>query len=246
LTENQAFGVARTSRARERTWAVFEIVLCSSVPTQLLLQLALVGLGLPAVTEAGTPSLPFIATLLLTDTVVLVTLMVALSRAHGDSISDLWLGHRPIVREALLGLSMVPAIFLLVALLLSGIRLVAPWLHDVPDNPLEGMATSGTGNAILFGLVAIIGGGVREELQRAFLLRRFERHLGGTTVGVIVLSVAFGFGHVFQGSDAGIATALLGLMWAVMYVRRRSSVAPVVSHAGFNSLEIVRIAIVDA
>jgi membrane protease YdiL (CAAX protease family) len=57
--------------------------------------------------------------------------------------------------------------------------------------------------------------------------------------------VAFGLGHVLQGWDAGIATGLLGLMWAVMYVRRRSSIAPVVSHAGFNSLEIVRIAVGD-
>jgi uncharacterized protein len=230
---------------RDRAVAVFEILLCSSLPTQLVLQFALVGLGVPPLSDSGTPALPFVAMLLLTDSVVLVALMVAISRAHGDRVSELWLGHRPIAREALLGLSLVPAIFLLVALLLGGMRLFAPWLHNVPDNPLEGLAAGGTRDAILFGLVAIIAGGVREELQRAFLLRRFERHLGGTTVGVFVLTVAFGLGHLMQGWDAGIATALLGLMWAVMYVRRRSSVAPVVSHAGFNSLEIVRIAVGD-
>jgi uncharacterized protein len=230
-------------RVQERVLAAFEVLLCSSLPTQLLLQFALLGLGVAPLSEAGVPSLPFIATLLLTDTVVLVILMVGISRAHGESVADLWIGHRPIAREALLGLSFVPVIFLLVALLLSGMRIVAPWLHNVPDNPLEGLASGGTRDAILFGLVAIVAGGVREELQRAFLLRRFERHLGGMTVGVVVLSVAFGLGHLAQGLDAGIATGLLGLMWAVIYVRRRSSVAPVVSHAGFNSLEIVRIAI---
>jgi membrane protease YdiL (CAAX protease family) len=230
-------------QAQERGLAVFEILLCSSVPTQLLLQVALVGLGFSPLSDAGTPSLPFIATLLLTDTVILVALMVGISRAHGDRLRDLWIGHRPIAREALLGLSLVPATFLLVALLLTSIRVVAPWLHDVPDNPLEGLAAGGTRDVILFGLVAILAGGVREELQRAFLLRRFERHLGGITVGVVVLSVAFGLGHLLQGSDAGIVTALLGLLWAVMYVRRRSSIAPVVSHAGFNSLQIVRLVV---
>ena len=35
-----------------------------------------------------------------------------------------------------------------------------------------------------------------------------------------------------------IATGLLGALWAVVYLRRRSSVAPIVSHAGFNSLEV--------
>jgi membrane protease YdiL (CAAX protease family) len=84
---------------------------------------------------------------------------------------------------------------------------------------------------------------LREELQRAFLLHRFEQHLGGAWVGVIVLSIAFGLGHFVQGWDAAITTGALGAFWAVLYLRRRSSVAPVLSHAGFNSLEILRVAV---
>ena len=94
----------------------------------------------------------------------------------------------------------------------------------------------------MFALVAIFAGGVREELQRAFLLHRFEQHLGGAAVGVIILSAAFGLGHFVQGWDAVITTAALGAFWAVMYLKRRSSVAPIVSHASFNSLEILRVA----
>ena len=100
-------------------------------------------------------------------------------------------------------------------------------------------------NAAAFGVVAIVAG-VREELQRAFLLRRFERHLGGEDAGVIVLSVAFGLGHLLQGWDAAIATGALGAVWASMYLKRRSSVAPIVSHAGFNSLEVLRVAMVGS
>jgi membrane protease YdiL (CAAX protease family) len=92
-------------------------------------------------------------------------------------------------------------------------------------------------------VVAIMAGGVREELQRAFLLRRFERHLGGAAVGVAVLSVGFGLGHIVQGWDAVVTTGLLGAFWAVVYLRRRSTIAPVVSHAGFNSLEVLRVAV---
>ena len=87
---------------------------------------------------------------------------------------------------------------------------------------------------------------MREELQRAFLLQRFVRHLGGPAVGVIVLSVAFGAGHYMQGWDAVVTTGLLGAFWAVLYLRRGSSVAPIVSHAGFNALEVLRVAIVGA
>jgi membrane protease YdiL (CAAX protease family) len=133
-------------------------------------------------------------------------------------------------------------VFVLVVVLLTVLMAVAPWLHNVPTNPLEQMAGT-AGGAALLAIVAILAGGVREELQRAFLLRRFERHLGGAAAGVVVLSVAFGLGHSVQGWDAVITTGLLGAFWAVLYLRRRSAVAPLVSHAGFNALEVLRAAI---
>jgi len=119
---------------------------------------------------------------------------------------------------------------------------LAPWLHDVPTNPLEQMAGTVGGVATL-AVVAIFAGGLREELQRAFLLKRFEQHLGGAMVGLVVLSVAFGLGHGVQGFDAMITTGLLGAFWAALYLRRRSVIAPVVSHAGFNTLEVLRVAL---
>ena len=85
---------------------------------------------------------------------------------------------------------------------------------------------------------------MREELQRAFMLRRFEQYLGGATLGVWVLSAAFGLGHAMQGWDAVITTATLGAFWAWMYLQRRSSIGPIVNHAGFNSLEILRVAVI--
>jgi membrane protease YdiL (CAAX protease family) len=58
-----------------------------------------------------------------------------------------------------------------------------------------------------------------------------------------VLSAAFGLGHIVQGWDAVIGTGALGAFWAVLYLRRRSVVAPMISHAGFNALEVLRVAI---
>jgi membrane protease YdiL (CAAX protease family) len=140
-----------------------------------------------------------------------------------------------------LGVGLTPLVFLLVVVLLNALRLATPWLRNVPDNPLEQLAGTSAGDAALFAVVAIVAGGVREELQRAFLLRRFEQYLGGATIGVVVLSAGFGLGHAVQGWDAVITTGVLGALWAVVYLRRRSIVAPMVSHAGFNSLEVLRV-----
>ena len=221
--------------------AVAEIVLCSSVPTQLALGTLLRLGGMEPLDAAGRLSLAFVLTLSIGDTLVLVALMVFLTRAHGDSASELWLGRRRPLREVGYGLLLVPVVFTMVVLLLNGLRAVAPWLHNVPTNPLEQLAST-PGQAALFAVVAIVAGGVREELQRAFLLRRFERHLGGALVGVIVLSVGFGLGHIVQGWDAVITTGVLGAFWAAVYLRRRSAIGPLVSHSGFNSLEVLRVA----
>ena len=37
-----------------------------------------------------------------------------------------------------------------------------------------------------------------------------------------------------------VALAVLGALWGVTYVRRRSIVAPMVSHAGFDLLQILQ------
>ena len=226
---------------QRRMVAVFEVVLCSSVPTQLALGYLLSLGGWSATTSTGALSLPYVMTLSLADTLLLIGLMVALLHARGEDAATLWVGQRSVRREVLLGVTLIPAIFLLVVILLNALRLLFPALHNVPTNPLEALAGDSPAEAAMFGLLAIVAGGIREELQRAFLLHRFEQHLGGARVGVIVLSTAFGLGHYVQGWDAVITTAALGAFWAVLYLDRRSSVAPMVSHAGFNSLEILRV-----
>lgn len=229
---------------RPRLLAIAEVLLCSSLPTQLLIGGALSLAGWTPLTPSGQLSMPFVVTLSLADTIVLVALMVMLTRAHGESTSSLWLGGRPVAREVVLGIALIPPIFLTVVVLLNGLRLFVPSLHNVQTNPLEHLAGNTAAHAALFAVVAIFAGGVREELQRAFLLRRFEQHLGGVKVGLVVLSAAFGLGHVVQGWDAVIVTSVLGFFWALLYLGRRSSVAPIVSHAGFNSLEVLRVALV--
>jgi uncharacterized protein len=225
-----------------RALAMGEILLCSSVPTQIVLGALLAATGLRPLQPDGKLSLPFVLILSVADTALLIGLMVWLTRLHGERVRELWLGSRPVRREVLHGLLLVPVVFLMVVVLLNVMQLVAPWLHNVTVNPLEQLAGT-PGQAAVFAIVAIVAGGLREELQRAFLLRRFEQHLGGAAVGVFILSVGFGLGHIVQGWDAVITTGTLGAFWALLYLRRRSVVAPIVSHAGFNSLEILRVAI---
>ena len=225
--------------ASDRVTAVLEVLLCSGFPTQALVVGMLAAAGWRPVAPL---TLTYVVALSLIDSVVLVALIVAFIRLRGERVSEVFFGGRPVVAEAVAG---VPLIFAALAIgigILTLLRMVAPGLHDVEQNPLEALIATPR-DAAVFAIVVVIAGGIREELQRAFLLRRFERQLGGPIVGVIVASAVFGAGHRVQGADAAIATALLGAFWAVVYLRRRSVMAPVVSHSGFNLLQLLQVAV---
>jgi membrane protease YdiL (CAAX protease family) len=225
-------------RTLDRAGAALDVFLCSGLPSQLFLGQVLAVAGIrPFV--AGQLNSTWVFAVTLADTVVIVTLVLLLLRANGESPRAVLLGSRPILREAGLGLALVVPVLLGVALVLLGARAVLPALHNVAENPMAGLMKA-PGQAAIFAVVALVGGGLREEVQRAFLLTRFEQHLGGKTVGLILTSIAFGAGHWLQGWDASVATGLLGFFWGAVYLVRRSAIGPMVSHAGFNTLEIVR------
>jgi membrane protease YdiL (CAAX protease family) len=222
-----------------RTTALLEVLLCSGFPTQIAVIGVLQAFGLVTENTDGRLSLPFVITLSLADTLLLVGLVLLFLRAHRERARDVLVGRRPVAGEATLGLVLVPAAFIIAVLVLGTILTLAPWLRNVPRNPLEDLLTSDV-DRLLFGVVVIVAGGLREEVQRAFILHRFEQRLGGAVFGLVLFSTLFGLGNLAQGQDVAIATATLGAFWGACYLWRRSIVAPAVSHAGFNVLEIVR------
>ena len=222
---------AETGASRRR--ALAEVILCSGYPSQVALGGLLRAAGLQPLTPGGHLSATFVFLLSLIDSVVLLALMIWLLRARGESPLGVFFGGRRVRAEAAFGVATLPGILLLVMIVTVVIRLVAPGLHNVPENPLEALLGTQAGlPAFLF--VVIVAGGVREELQRAFLLHRFREDLGGERLGLMLTSLAFGLGHTIQGFDAAIITALLGAAWGAVYLARRSVVAGIVSHSLFN------------
>lgn len=223
------------------TWPTWiEILLCSGYPTQIVIGGLLVAAGLSPGTSPETLSPRFVFALSLLDTVVLLSLIVALLLRRGERPMDVFFGNRPAIGEAAFGVLSVPFVFTVVIALTLGILRLVPQLHNVPQNPLENFMSSQLG-IWMFLFVAIVAGGVREELQRAFLLHRFKHDLGQPWMGLLIASVAFGLGHTMQGNDAALITGVLGAIWGAMYLIRGSALASMVSHSLFNSAELLRI-----
>jgi membrane protease YdiL (CAAX protease family) len=229
-------------RLAHRITSLVEVVFCSGLPSQLLLALMFQAAGWAPLDARGGLSLRYVVGISLIDSVVVVSLAVVFLASRGERWQDVFLGTRSRWREMALGIGAAPAILLMVAAVGLGLRAIFPWLHNVPDNPFAALMKT-TEGLVVFAFVAVVAGGVREEVQRAFVLHRFRQHLGGATLGLWLFSLAFGLGHLVQGYDAAILTGMLGFIWGLLYLRRGSLLAPMVSHAIFNLLEVLREAI---
>jgi len=223
----------------ERAAAALEVILCSGFPTQIVVITLLSASGMKVRLASGQLSPPFVFALALLDTLLLVGLILFFMRAHRESAREQLFGTRPKGREMLLGLLLIPASFLVIIFVLVVVQMVAPSLRNVPHNPLQDLVRN-RWDAVIFAFVVMIAGGVREEIQRGFVLRRFEGYLGGGSVGLVVFSAVFGLGHLEQGRDVALATATLGAFWGLIFLRRRSIVGPMVGHAGFNLAQVIK------
>ena len=229
----------------ERVAAALEVILCSGFPTQLVVVTVLSTFGVKMHLPDGRLAPAFIFALTLSDTVLLVGLVLFFLRAHRESARAALFGHTRTVQEIALGLGLIPVSFLLVVVVMVVIKSADPALHNVPQNPFADLART-RGAAIMFAFVVMVAGGVREEIQRGFILRRFDQYLGGGVVGLVLFSAVFGLGHLEQGHDVALATAALGAFWGIVYLQRRSVLAPMVAHAGFNLAQVLKFFFIGA
>lgn len=218
--------------------AISEIILCSGFPTQLALANILALIGFSAFSETGTLNLSYVVILSLADTIVLICLIFFFLTRGNENPKDIFFGTKPLAREINIGLVLIP---ITVVFAISSIQLLYilwPSLRSAEENPIEALINSPL-NAMIFIGVAVIAGGLREELQRAFILHRFRNQLEKQWLGLFIFSIVFGLGHYIQGWDAVIVTALLGATWGAVFLLRKNVVSTIISHAGFNVTEIL-------
>jgi len=88
-------------------------------------------------------------------------------------------------------------------------------------------------NLLVWLPIGIFGGGIIEELERIFIFTGFEKWLGrpGLVLGVALSSAMFGFGHLYQGLGSAISTMVSGVVFSLVFLRRRSALEPITAHA---------------
>jgi membrane protease YdiL (CAAX protease family) len=218
----------------ERAQALLEVLLVSGLVSSLLASLPFVLAG----REAGMlADLRLLVLYILLEAALTGILLAVILRAHGETLRDFGLAFHRWRPDVMLGLAIIPVLFLINALT-SWIFMEFFPQHFQPHNPLTDLVHTVRDLAMFIG-TALIAGGVKEEVQRSFILRRFQSHLGGAYLGLLLWSLAFGMGHSVQGPQAVVAASLFGLIFGIAYLSRGSLLVPMVAHGAYDAIALM-------
>jgi len=171
---------------------------------------------------------------------VIILFLVAIFQTihrHDPDLKICFAPSRNIAKHILWAVFSVPVFFLLMVGLSAVFQVVFP--GSVPEkNPvLELIQTPA--HLVLFFISSVFAGGLREEVQRVFVINRSAAYFWSPYVGLIAWSLFFGVQHYSQGVAAIFITALLGLGFGLLYIKRNNVLTPFLSHALFNCTVLV-------
>lgn len=102
---------------------------------------------------------------------------------------------------------------------------------SAPSNPLPpALSPHGAGAFALAFLLVLVVAVAEETIFRGYLILRLRAVTGSTTVAVFLSSLLFSLGHGYEGNARMAAVFVMGVILALVYLWRRSIVAPMVMH----------------
>jgi membrane protease YdiL (CAAX protease family) len=89
---------------------------------------------------------------------------------------------------------------------------------------------TGTIQQIIATLMILIVAFTEETIFRGYLILRLKSITGSTIVAIFISSIIFSIGHGYEGLLGVIIVGIMGTVFAVIYVWRKSLIAPIVMH----------------
>jgi membrane protease YdiL (CAAX protease family) len=179
------------------------------------------------VTEAATAgSFPLVAVATILRDLALVALVLFFLWRNAEPLTQIGWTARRAPLEVLLGVGLyVPATF---AAALLDLALTHAGLSAPSHPPHELTPTHGeTPLAVVLVLVVAFA---EETIFRGYILSRLREVTRNTTLSVLLSAGLFAVGHGYEGSAGVVSVGFLGVVFALVYVWRKSLVAPITMH----------------
>jgi membrane protease YdiL (CAAX protease family) len=225
--DREATNMSSTAQLPRRTLLLELLVFLSLIVPSLLLS-ALVRQQEPlgfAVTAVA----------IITRDASLVALVIYFLWRNRESLQSIGWG-RFRVKEVLIGLGLfVPTSFVIFVLdsLLRAAGLSGP--QQMPTFLLA----KGTPEMVLGVVLAVVVAIAEETIFRGYLFLRLASVTRSKTLAVLLTSAIFALGHGYEGEVGMVTVGVMGAIFALVYLWRKSLVAPIVMHLMQDLLAIV-------
>jgi membrane protease YdiL (CAAX protease family) len=188
------------------------------------------------VTRQGQLTFVPVAIMTILRDLALMSLVLFFIWRNRETAADIGWLFRKRWADVILGVVLFAPIFFLTGLLDSTLQAVgfsAPATPQPTFLDVRGLA-EGVMALVLIVVVAL----AEETIFRGYLLLRF-RSFTSITAAVVLSSIVFSIGHGYEGTAGVITVGTMGAILAVIYLWRKSLVAPMVIHFLQDFLGIV-------
>jgi len=159
--------------------------------------------------------------------VALTALILFFVWAAGEPFAAIGWTSRRLGREIALGV--VLYLPMLAVLVILGGLLRAVGLEP-PHPPPAGLVPHSLAERALASLLVVVVAVAEETMFRGYLLLRLGAVTRSTTAAVVLSTLAFAAAHTYSGSGGVVSVAVLAVVFALVYLWRKSLVAPIVLH----------------
>ncbi len=201
---------------------------------QLIELLVFVFLFLPSVLlsyfdrEIDESSFSFVAFATIFHNIALLGLILFFLWRNREPLSRIGWTDSGLAREIGIG----AALFIPFALVTGWVQdlFVQMGLSEPPESLPSFLAAQGPEQMVLAVLLVTVVAVAEETIYRGYLMLRLGLLMRNTVAAAVISSVIFSLGHGYEGG-AGVATVgIMGLIFAAIYIWRKSLTAPIVMH----------------
>jgi uncharacterized protein len=147
---------------------------------------------------------------------------------NSESILQIGFTFKNVWKEIVIGMVLFVPIFLCAGLLERVLLEVG--FSTSPTIPPPSLHVKGIAESLLASVLVAVVAIAEEAIFRGYLILRFNSIIKNMAAAVFLSAVIFSFGHGYEGTAGVITVFAMGLAYALIYVWRKSLVAPIVTH----------------
>jgi membrane protease YdiL (CAAX protease family) len=178
--------------------------------------------------EGGNPHFPILSCSLIFNDLAYISLIAFFLWRNGEPFTNIGWKFDGMVKEAALGVGLFLPLMVCVSLIEKGFQHLgfSSQMNHLP----KFLVFNGPEEILLVCVLIIVVAIAEETIFRGYLMLRFSRLTGSLSASVIISSVLFSLGHGYEGLATMVTIWISGMIVALIYVWRKSLVAPIVIH----------------